>query len=65
MAKKIELKKRAQLKQLGKLQRMSNKELYVIEFRKKIDTYFQIVIRHIRDQAPKIIGYFLVKESQD
>jgi hypothetical protein len=44
---------------------MSDKELYVIELRKRIDTYFQIVIRNIRDQVPKIIGYFLVKESQD
>ena len=47
------------------MQKMSDKEMYVIELRKRIDTYFHIVIRNIRDQIPKIIGFFLVKGSQD
>lgn len=61
----IEKQKKEQIKQLDKLQKMSDKELYVIELRKRIDTYFHIVIRNIRDQIPKVIGFFLVKGSQD
>lgn len=35
------------------------------EVRIRIDMYFDIVLRSIKDQVPKIIGYFLVKKSQD
>lgn len=38
---------------------------YVMEMRKRIDQYFDIVLRNIRDSVPKAIGCFLVKKSQD
>lgn len=60
-----EIKKKEALRQLDKLQKMSDKEMYVIELKKRIDTYFHIVIRNIRDQIPKLIGFFLVKGSQE
>ena len=31
----------------------------------KIDTYFALVLRNVRDSIPKTIGYFLVKKSQE
>lgn len=31
----------------------------------RIDTYFKIVLRNVRDTIPKQIGYFLVKMSQE
>lgn len=38
---------------------------FVMEMRKRIDQYFDIVLRNIRDSVPKAIGCFLVKKSQD
>lgn len=35
------------------------------EIRARIDTYFNIVLRNVRDTVPKQIGYFLVKMSQE
>jgi len=31
------------------------------EMRKRIDAYYNIVLRNVRDFIPKAIGYFLVK----
>ena len=36
-----------------------------MEMRKRIDQYFDIVLRNIRDSVPKAIGCFMVKKSQD
>jgi len=35
----------------------------VHELRKRIDMYFKVVMRSVRDTVPKIIGTFLVKNS--
>jgi vacuolar protein sorting-associated protein 1 len=37
----------------------------VQEMRKRIDDYFAIVQRSVKDAIPKAIGYFLVKKSQE
>lgn len=37
--------------------------LFVREIRARIDAYFKIVVRNVRDSIPKAIGYFLVKAS--
>jgi hypothetical protein len=37
--------------------------LFVREIRARIDAYFKIVVRNVRDSVPKVIGYFLVKAS--
>jgi hypothetical protein len=39
--------------------------MFVREIRQRIDTYFKIVLRNVRDTVPKQIGYFLVKMSQE
>jgi len=39
--------------------------VFVKEIRARIDTYFRIVLRNVRDTVPKQIGYFLVKMSQE
>ena len=39
--------------------------MIVREIRQRIDTYFKIVLRNVRDTVPKQIGYFLVKMSQE
>lgn len=38
---------------------------FVNEIRKRIDQYFSIVLRSVRDSVPKTIGHFLVRKSQD
>jgi hypothetical protein len=40
-------------------------KLFVDEMRSRIDAYFFIVLRNIRDSVPKIIGHFLVKACQE
>jgi hypothetical protein len=35
-----------------------------MELRARIDSYFQLVVRNVRDSIPKAIGFFLVKASQ-
>ena len=39
--------------------------MFVKEIRARIDTYFKIVLRNVRDTVPKQVGYFLVKMSQE
>lgn len=34
---------------------------YVAEIRKRLDAYFSITIRNIRDTVPKAVGYYLVR----
>lgn len=43
----------------------SRNQLYVDEIRKRLDMYFTIVVRGIRDSVPKSIGFFLVQGIQD
>ena len=38
--------------------------LFVNEMRQRIDAYFNLAVRNMRDSIPKAIGYFLVKASQ-
>jgi dynamin 1-like protein len=40
-------------------------KLFIDEMRARIDAYFSIVLRNIRDTIPKIIGNFLVKSIQE
>jgi hypothetical protein len=39
--------------------------VFVRELRTRIDNYFQIVLRNVRDTIPKLIGYFMVRMSQN
>ena len=38
---------------------------YIGEIRARLDTYFELVLRNVRDSVPKAIGYFLVRQVQD
>ncbi|TRY53525.1 Dynamin-like protein [Cryptosporidium tyzzeri] len=40
-------------------------QVFLKEIRKRLDTYFSIVVRNIRDSVPKIIGHFLVRQIMD
>lgn len=45
--------------------KMDARSLFVEEIRVRIDSYFRLVARNVRDSAPKLIGYFLVRSSMD
>jgi len=38
---------------------------FVKEIRERVDHYFHIVLRGVRDTIPKQVGFFLVQRSQD
>jgi len=42
---------------------MNSQDIFIAEIRQRIDAYFAIVIRGIRDQVPKAIGYWLVRAT--
>ena len=44
---------------------LSSTTVFVNELRQRIDSYFNLVVRNVRDRIPKTIGYFLVKKVQD
>ena len=40
---------------------LTGRDIQILEMRAKIDNYFGIVVKNLRDFVPKIIGQFLVK----
>merc|ERR1719158_1744024 len=38
---------------------------FVNEIRRRLDAYFAITVRNIRDTVPKAIGFYLVRSVQD
>jgi GTP-binding protein EngB required for normal cell division len=40
-------------------------KVYVKEMRARMDSYFRLVVRSIRDSVPKVIGSFLVRAAED
>lgn len=49
------------LTKVVELEKNGLNDLLVLELRSKIDAYFFIIVRNLRDIVPKIIGQFLVK----
>jgi flagellar biosynthesis GTPase FlhF len=46
-------------------QAKSAEMIFVNEIRSRIDSYFKLVVRNVRDSVPKVIGYFLVRTIMD
>jgi len=44
---------------------MSPDQLFVDEMRARLDSYFRVVVRNVRDTVPKTIGHFLVRAAQE
>ena len=49
----------------GDGRKTDSQSAFVQEVRARIDSYFRLVIRNVRDNIPKIIGFFLVRSSMD
>ena len=41
------------------------KNIFIKEIRNRIEAYFKLIVRNLRDSIPKIMGNFLVKEIQE
>ena len=54
-----------QRQQLARPQSNKPEGGFVDELRVRIDQYFSLVLRTVKDSIPKVIGYFLVRKSQD
>lgn len=39
--------------------------VFVQELRNRIDAYFKLVCRNVRDSVPKMIGTYLVRAAQE
>jgi hypothetical protein len=46
-------------------ERIDTKDIFIREIRNRIEAYFKLVVRNLRDSIPKSIGHFLVKSIQD
>jgi hypothetical protein len=44
---------------------IDSRNIFIREIRNRIEAYFKLVVRNLRDSIPKSIGYFLVKSIQD
>lgn len=44
---------------------LDSKNIFIREIRNRIEAYFKLVVRNLRDSIPKSIGFFLVKSIQD
>lgn len=44
---------------------IDTKNIFTREIRNRIEAYFKLVVRNLRDSVPKAIGYFLVKSIQE
>ena len=41
------------------------KKIFINEIRNRIEAYFKLIVRNLRDSIPKVMGNFLVKEIQE
>lgn len=44
---------------------LDTKTIFIREIRNRIEAYFKLIVRNLRDSMPKTIGYNLVKSIQD
>lgn len=40
-------------------------KLFIKEIKERLDGYFRIVVTILNDSVPKIVGFFLVRQSQE
>ena len=44
---------------------MDAKNIFIKEIRNRIEAYFKLIVRNLRDSIPKIMGNYLVKEIEE
>ena len=48
-----------------KPQKLDAKKLFIKEIRNRIEAYFKLIVRNLRDMIPKIMGNYLIKEIEE
>ena len=46
-------------------EKLDSKNVFIREIRNRIESYFKLIVRNLRDEIPKAIGTFLVKGITD
>lgn len=46
-------------------QKLDSKNVFIKEMRKRVEAYFKLIVRNLRDSIPKAIGNSLVKSTQE
>lgn len=49
----------------GPAVKVDNKKIFVVELRKRVEAYFKLVVRNLRDSVPKAIGNFILRSIQE
>ena len=44
---------------------VDNKNIFIKEIRNRIEAYFKLIVRNLRDSVPKIMGNYLIKEIEE
>ena len=47
------------------MQQGEAKKLFIKEIRNRIEAYFKLIVRNLRDMIPKIMGNYLIKEIEE
>ena len=50
---------------IGGVVPMDSKSVFINEIRSRIESYFKLIVRNLRDSIPKTIGYNLLRSIQD
>lgn len=45
--------------------KLDGKKLFVTEMRKRVEAYFKLVVRNLRDSIPKAVGNFILRNIQE
>ncbi|MCQ2820592.1 MAG: dynamin family protein [archaeon] len=45
--------------------KVDNKKIFVVEMRKRVEAYFKLIVRNLRDSIPKAIGNFILRSIQE
>ena len=51
--------------EIKKLQPGDAKKIFINEIRNRIEAYFKLIVRNLRDMIPKIMGNYLIKEIEE
>ena len=58
-------KNQENVNEIKPMQQGEAKKLFIKEIRNRIEAYFKLIVRNLRDSIPKINGNFLVKEIEE
>ena len=58
-------KNQENVNEIKPMQQGEAKKLFIKEIRNRIEAYFKLIVRNLRDMIPKIMGNYLIKEIEE